>query len=148
MIIKIRLIKAAFFIFFISYSAQSYACRCAGDLTPKEAYDNVDIVLLGTTATISGDPFKKGGAEINIDVAKVWKCSVPKVIKIFSSTSCAFDFKIDEQYLLYLKKVKGKDYYVTDICQGNVSASKAGEKLNWLRGNADSGSVFEKSTNK
>ena len=146
--IKIFQIKAALFIFFIIYTTQSYACRCVGDLTPKEAYEKVDVILLGTAVTISGDPFQKGGAEINIDVAKVWKCSVPEEIKIFSSTSCAFDFKIGEQYLLYLTKVKGADYYVTNACQGNVLVSEADDKLNWLKNNIGLGLVFEQDVQK
>lgn len=139
------LIKAVLFIFVIAYATQSYACRCAGDLTPNEAFENVDVVLLGTATTVSGSPFQKGGAEIKIDVAKVWKCSIPKEIKIFSSTSCAFNFKIGEQYLLYLNKDKSADYYVTSSCYGNVSISEAGEKLNWLKNNAEPGLVIEKS---
>jgi hypothetical protein len=143
--IKVFHVKAALFIFFIVYSSQSYACRCAGDLTPKQAYEKADIVLIGTATTISGDPFKKGGSSINIDVARAWKCHSPRVIKIFSSTSCAFNFSVGEQYLLYLNKVKGEDYYATDVCRGNVPVSEADDKLHWLKNNAESEFVFEKS---
>lgn len=146
--IKNCLIKAVLFVFVITCATQSYACRCAGDLTLDEAYENVDVVLLGTATTISGSPFQKGGAEIKIDVTKVWKCSVPKEIKIFSSTSCAFNFKTGEQYLLYLNKDKAADYYVTSSCYGNVSISEAGGKLNWLKNNAEPGLVIEKSVTK
>ncbi len=130
-------IKIVLFLFLAVYSVNGYTCRCAGNLTPKEAFENVDVVLLGTTTSISGDPYLKGGAEIYISVSKTWKNPTPDVIKVFSSTSCAFNFKYGEQYLLYLHKVKGSDYYVTTSCQGNSLVSEAGEYLSWLKKNIE-----------
>lgn len=117
-------------------SAQSYACRCVNPPTPKAAYEQADLVLLGEATTVEGDPYAKGGAMVHVDITKAWKQAVPKAIKVSTSTSCAYDFKAGERYLLYLRKAEGRDCYIARACQGSARESDADAALQWLRDHA------------
>ena len=128
-------IKKIIFFFFFLHSSFSFACRCNGDITPKKAYEGVDVVLLGKVTSIFGNPFQKGGEKVKIIVFKSWKASVSEVITVFSSTSCAFNFQMGEEYLLYLTQNKDTGSYRTSVCGGNVLGSDAKDNLDWLKKN-------------
>lgn len=121
----------------ITLAQNSYACRCNHLISIENAYSQADIVLIGKVITLKGSPYIKGGAKAYIDVDKSWKKSTPISVKVLTSTTCAFDFKVGSQYLLYLYKVKDNDHYIARACQGNTLLSEAESDLQWLKKNAD-----------
>ena len=132
---------AALALALLLHSAPGFACRCAGPLSPETAYGQADLVVLGETLSVDGDPYGKGGAEVCVAVDRAWKQATPTKVRIRTSTSCAFDFKAGEAYLLYLRRAEDGDHYVARACQGNEIAAEASVKLQWLDAQAEPASI-------
>lgn len=112
--------------------SHSYACRCLDLASTASAYQQADVVLLGRVSDVNGDINKDGGVIAKINVLKSWKQSVKMQVDISTKTTCAYDFKIGEEYLLFLRKNKQTNDLTTERCKGNLSNTKAKHALEWL----------------
>lgn len=114
------------------------ACRCEGDLSPARAYERADAIVLGQVEKVDGDPEAQGGAMITLRPEMAWKAGVPASLKVETRTTCAYDFKAGQTYLVYLTRTGSATPYATGICNGNVTAAEAGKKLDWLKAHGKS----------
>jgi hypothetical protein len=116
----------------LALPALSFACRCAGSLSPADAYHLADVVLLGKTTAVSGDINQEGLTAI-VRVVQVWKQPVSPEIVISTTTTCAFSFRVNQDYLLYLSKDPQNGRYTTKACVGNQPIEAAEKALQWLK---------------
>lgn len=109
-----------------------FACRCPGSISPIAAYKQADIVLWGKVMAVKGD-INKEGATARISVSKVWKKKIRNEVSVLTATTCAFEFQLNEEYLLYLYESPDGKYYTTKKCVGNLPISQAEKALDWLK---------------
>jgi hypothetical protein len=111
----------------------SHACRC-GSISPSTAYHQADVVLWGKVLTVKGNINTEAGATARISVLKLWKRGVANAneVEVLTRTTCAYDFKIGEEYLLFLNKDSHTDQFTTGICNGNLPIANAKNALKWL----------------
>ena len=112
--------------------AVSLACRCPDSISPTTAYQQADIVLLGKVMAVEGD-INREGATARISVSEVWKKKIQHEVSVSTATTCAFEFKLNEEYLLYLRESPDGKHYTTKKCVGNLPISEAGDVLNKLK---------------
>jgi hypothetical protein len=113
-------------------ATEAHACRCAGPHTPQSAYRAADVVVLAEVLDVEGNFEAQGGAVATLNAAKAWKARVPAALRVETRTTCAFDFRKGETYLVYLTRSGGRAPYATTICRGNLPARDAGAALEWL----------------
>jgi hypothetical protein len=116
----------------LALPAASFACRCAGALSPADAYRLADVVLLGQTTAVSGD-INQEGLTATVRVAQAWKQPVSREIIVSTTTTCAFSFRAHQDYLLYLSKDPQNGRYTTKACVGNQPIEAAEKALQWLK---------------
>jgi hypothetical protein len=109
-----------------------HACRCAGPHTPQTAYRTADAVALAEVLSLEGNFRAQGGAIATLNAGKAWKAGVPATLRVETRTTCAFDFRTGETYLVYLTRSGIRAPYSTTICRGNLRAGDAGAALGWL----------------
>jgi len=116
---------------FVSFSLAtsiSWACRCV-PLTSEQAYKKADEVIVATVIKLEDN--KNSRKKVTLEVHSSWKNKVDSLIQIYQEpSSCAFIFKTDSKYLLYLNK-HGNNLY-TSICAGNEDFSSASKKIDWI----------------
>ena len=119
-------------------ATQAQACRCAGPHTPQSAYRMADVVVLAEVLAVEGNFEAQGGAIATLNASRAWKAGVPATLRVETRTTCAFDFRQGETYLVYLTRSDGRTSYATTICRGNLRSGEAGAALEWLarRGNS------------
>jgi hypothetical protein len=128
-----RLVKSASILcLMVGIPSYGYACRCIEPASTALAYQQADIVLLGKVLTINGDINKDGGAIAKIDVLKSWKQTIETQVDVVTKTTCAYNFKIGEEYLLFLRKNKQTNELTTERCKGNLPVTEAKHALEWL----------------
>lgn len=110
----------------------AHACRCAGPLTPQGAFTQADAVVFAEVLAVEGNFKAEGGAIATLKTNKAWKAGVPATLRVETRTTCAFDFRTGETYLVYLARSRGRAPYSTTICRGNLRAGEAGAVLEWL----------------
>ena len=110
----------------------SFACRCPDSISPTTAYRQADIVLLGKVMAVEGD-INREGATARISVSEVWKKKIQHEINVSTATTCAFEFKLHEEYLLYLHVSPDGEHYTTKKCVGNLPISEAKDALDRLK---------------
>ena len=95
-------------------------------------------MVLAEVLEIDGKFNAEGGAIATLRAAKAWKSGVPATLKVETRTTCAFDFRKGETYLVYLSRSGHRAQFATTICDGNLPVSKAGAALQWLGKNKPS----------
>ena len=120
------------FVLLLTLSMPSLACRCVEDVAPATAYRQASVVVQGQVQAVRGD-ITREGATAKIRVTKTWKKPVRAEIEISTSTTCAFEFRVDEEYLLYLQLSPDGARYVTKRCLGNQPIVEAQKALGWLQ---------------
>ena len=125
----IKAVCALFLLF--ALPAAGIACRCAGPISPSTAYQRAQAVVVGKVLDLKGDRDKEG-ATARIAVSRAWKQRVDAEVEVFTSTTCAFDFQVGEEYLLYLYESPKTKGYTTKKCLGNQTVVQAGKSLAWL----------------
>jgi hypothetical protein len=80
------------------------------------------------------------GAEVTIEVSQAWKSDVPSTILVSTGTDCAFSFRGNGSYLLFLVR-DAAGGLSTERCMGNRDLEKAQSFLAWLRKNGRAGKV-------
>lgn len=113
-------------------SEAAFACRCVTPKTPEQAFVKADAVVLAEVARVDGNFEAEGGATATLKVSKAWKVDMPATLRVETRTTCAFDFRSGETYLVYLSRSGGRTKYTTTICDGNMPAGRAGSALEWL----------------
>jgi hypothetical protein len=133
-----RMLPIAIFMGVMVASGVAQACRCIAPKTPEEAFARADAVVLAEVLEIDGKFNAEGGAIATLRAAKAWKSGVPATLKVETRTTCAFDFRKGETYLVYLSRSGHRAQFATTICDGNLPVSKAGAALQWLGKNKPS----------
>jgi hypothetical protein len=112
----------------------SFACRCVEPEPPAPAYRNAAAVIVGTVTNIRQNAEKTAIATVR--VSQRWKKQLPDEIEVATvPTTCAFEFKPDMQYVLYVRELPNGGGYVTAKCRGNLPLSEAEKPLAWLKKN-------------
>ncbi len=114
------------------------ACRCVEPTSTAKAYRSADIVVQATVQSVDGVGDAPGGARARLRVGQAWKADVAAEVDVQTSTTCAFDFKAGQEYLLYLRREHAAAPLTTRICMGNLPAAQADRALQWLRRNGRS----------
>ncbi len=129
---KTILAQAAFLSALLLQPSFAFACRCAGPATPQSAFGRADVIVQGKVMTVTGDINTEVGAIASVNVTKAWKGKTGIEIEILNRTTCAYDFKVGQAYLIFLNKNPDQDYYTTNICIGNLAILEAETALEWL----------------
>jgi hypothetical protein len=108
------------------------ACRCTEPRTPEAAYQNADGVVIADVLAVDGARHAVGGALATLRVSKAWKARLPARLTVETRTTCAFNFRTAETYLVYLTRSNGRAPYATRICRGNLQARDAAGAIDWL----------------
>ena len=124
------------FVLLLLLSSQALACRCAGKMPLKQAYHRAATVVVGKVIDLQGDPYGLSGATAVIAVRRAWKSGVMSEIRVHTSTTCAFDFKADGEYLLFLTQDGGHDRYTVRKCTGGRPLQRADAAIRWLERHA------------
>jgi len=106
------------------------ACRCAGALSPRAAYQRAPVVVRAEVRSVTGD-INKAGVTATLRVSQAWKKRVSREVTVFTNTTCAFVFRPGTEYLLYLYETPAEGYY-TARCLGNLPITAANQSLAWL----------------
>ena len=112
------------------------ACECTGSVPTKDAYDMATSVFLGKVVDIDKSAIMLGNAgevKYTFDVLNVWKGENANLIEVYSgfdSASCGYEFKLDEEYLVYTYESEGK--LLTSICENTRLLSEASDEVNEL----------------
>lgn len=109
----------------------AFACRCAGPVPPATAYRNAQVVVQGKILAVKGD-INKEGATARVEVSKAWKKKIKSELEVSTRTTCAYEFHVGEEYLIYLQQTADGGHYSTKKCVGNVKSAEAGNALTWL----------------
>ena len=128
----LRAVIPAVFLLLLALPVTSFACRCAGSLPPAAAYRLADTVVLGKTTAVSGD-INREGLTATVRVMQVWKRTVSPEIVVSTTTTCAFSFQANQEYLLYLSWEPHSGRYTTKACVGNQLIAAADQALRWLK---------------
>ncbi len=112
---------------------QSLACRCLEPASTADAYGSATVVVRAKVLSVEGVGDSPGGARAQLRVEEAWKSAVPGEVVVSTSTTCAFDFRAGNEYLLYLYPGPAAGELSTRICVGNCLAADAKEALRWLR---------------
>jgi hypothetical protein len=114
----------------------TYACSCVGgDALVKLNRSNA--VFTGKVIEVGGtSKFDFGRLrEYTFQVDQAWKGVTTNTVTIYSydgsSASCGFSFTKGETYLVYTNEAQDGRLQ-TNLCNGNVMLSQAGEDLNLL----------------
>ena len=110
----------------------AHACRCAGPVSPATAYHNALAVVQGKILAVEGD-INKEGVTARVRVLKAWKKKIKSEIEVSTRTTCAYDFHVGEEYLIYLQQTADGGHYSTKKCAGNFKSAEAGNALKWLQ---------------
>ncbi len=108
------------------------ACRCVEPASTATAYRRADVVVRARVQSVEGEGEAPGGALAHLLVDQAWKTDVPAAVDVKTSTTCAFDFKPGQDYLLYLLRDRQAGQLTTRICMGNLPASQADSALQWM----------------
>jgi hypothetical protein len=111
----------------------AFACRCVAPQPEAAYFSRSAAVVTGTVVSVSGDPDAEGGVTARVRVETTFKGAPGREIDIVSRTTCAFDFKRGETYLLHLRRLSATGGFTTGICDGNQTAAAAGRALGWLK---------------
>lgn len=112
---------------------QSLACRCLEPASTADAYGSATVVVRAIVLSVEGVGDSPGGARAQLRVEEAWKSAVPGDVVVSTATTCAFDFRAGNEYLLYLYPGPAAGELSTRICVGNCLAADAEEALRWLR---------------
>ena len=129
----------AFVFVFAAYPV--WACRCLEPANTARAYRNAAAVVRASVSSVEGVGDSPTGAQAVITVKEAWKTDITEELKVSTSTTCAFDFHPDSEYLLYLYPGSEKGQWITRICVGNRPVTEAAKSLNWLRRHARKASI-------
>ena len=129
---KTLLTSTLFLSFMVLNPAIGWACRCKNPATTSAAYSKADIVVYGHVDSLTGDINTQSGSVAAITVSDAWKGEVPRQIKLNNQTTCAYDFKVGQYYLVFLNKTATKGELETTICSGNLSVGDVGSAKQWL----------------
>jgi hypothetical protein len=108
------------------------ACRCPDSLSPEQAYRQADAVVQARVLSVTGDINGKAGASVRLRTLKVWKRGVARDLDVATRTTCAYEFNVGTEYLIYLRKSGREASYSTKKCEGNLRIAEATEALQWL----------------
>jgi hypothetical protein len=117
----------------LAMADQAFACRCAGPFTPQESYEHADAIVLAEVTAVSGDIDAEGGAIVTLQAERSWKHKVPAMLKVETRSTCAYDFKTGERYLVYLSRSGARVDYSTTMCAGNLPYSQSASSIRWLQ---------------
>ncbi|MBC7900883.1 MAG: hypothetical protein H7070_12620 [Saprospiraceae bacterium] len=107
----------------------AFACRCQS-ASLRTYYNRADVVVVAKVSSVSTDARQMTTAKLA--VSNVWKKDMTGQIEAITGSSCAFDFKEDGEYLVYLRATPdGK--MSTMQCQGNLPFNRAGKAKTWLK---------------
>jgi len=128
---------AAFLVVFASARRVS-ACRCLEPKSAATAYGAAHAVVAGKVIEVTRP--RPDETEVTVEVAAVWKADMPKLLRVTTSTDCAFPFQSGNDYLLFLYQ-DSSAAYSTERCMGNREKSKAATFLAWLKKNGREGTI-------
>jgi hypothetical protein len=115
----------------------AYACSCVGgDALVK--LNRSSAVFAGTVTEVGKKTVRGEVGRLRpytFEVDRAWKGVTTKTVSLFSydgdSASCGTSFELNEAYLIY--SYQGEDGKLqTNLCNGNVLLSKAGDDLKLL----------------
>lgn len=120
-VVAIFLIKIVVTIFLLFMPAKSMACRCV-EQSYTDNYQAADMVFHANVTEFMPDLTGEGGLAF-LKVKLWWKVKNPimkknKDLIVGTRTNCAFDFKMGETYLVFIKEDQNGLYY-TNRCMGN-----------------------------
>ncbi|MCL2713106.1 MAG: hypothetical protein FWD68_00520 [Alphaproteobacteria bacterium] len=96
------------------------------------AYRNADIVVRASVLSVEGEPYRSGGARAKLRVDTAWKADIAGDITVNTSTTCAVDFQVGKDYLIFLHR-KPTGELTTTIDMGDRILGESDAALNWLR---------------
>jgi len=107
------------------------ACRCQQPTPPPcEAYKSVDLVVTGRVTAVRPDP-ATNSVTATVTVLKSWKKRAPAEITVVTGDTCAYQFVVGREDLLYLFAGESGGY-TTNRCFGNRAAKSAAKAIQWL----------------
>ena len=98
-------------------STYSFACSCIGPENAKEGLSQAKAVFSGQIVSVSTK-----GDDYTFKVDRVWKGDSDAEIVVrdyYAGTSCAFNLKVGEKYILFATTYKdddGKTILIGDVC--------------------------------
>jgi hypothetical protein len=85
----------------------------------------------GKVLAVNGD-INKDGAMARVRVLRVWKKKVKGELEVWTRTTCAYEFHVGEEYLIYLQQTADGEHYSTRKCDGNLKFVEASNAIKWL----------------
>lgn len=108
----------------------AYACKCVKQ-TLKKHYQSANAVV--TARVVEVIEKDENVTEVKLQISDSWKSSVAEnLVIITGKTTCDFTMRVDEEYLLYLKKLDSGEW-TTNVCMGNMPKNKAANAGRWLK---------------
>ncbi len=119
-----------------------YACVCAGNRPPCEAYWEASAVFAGIVTNSSLISVKEGDQQyqqmlVSFAIEEAFRGlqgTTAEVITGIWGGDCGFGFKRGERYLVYTYSNPQDNKLYTSICQRTRALSEAGEDLQYIRG--------------
>lgn len=120
--------------FFLLSTQSSWACRCV-PFNLEQSYNKSKLAVIATTVKI--DNMSNESKKVTLKIHKSWKEKIESQIELIQEpSSCAFIFKKNTKYLLYLNKHNNRFY--TTLCSGNKEYNSAKSELKWLNNHSKS----------
>lgn len=121
-------------------AAKAFACSCAGELVPCQAYGQASAVFVGTvieirTITIKRNTYETRQRAVRLSIDSPFRGVEGAEVEVqtgLGDADCGFGFVQAQQYLVYAYEHEGK--LSTGICRRTRSIAKAAEDLSYIQG--------------
>jgi hypothetical protein len=119
----------------IAATGAAQACRCNLPQTPAAAAERADLAVRAIVRGVAGRFDAEGGAKVTLEVKEAWKANAAAKIVVGTRSTCAYDFRTGQEYLVFLRRSARGAGYETSICDANLGGADAAAWLDWLRRN-------------
>ena len=116
--------------FILTFVSVAYPCKCVKQ-TQSKYYKLADAIVNAKVTEINN--IDNQTVEVKLHIYDSWKANLPQTFTILiGKTSCDYDLKVSEEYLLYLKNFEDNKW-TTNSCMGNLLKNKSGNVQKWLK---------------
>ena len=133
-----KLTRAVVLMAIAAVPREADACRCLEPKSAAAAYSAAHAAVTGQVLEVNRS--SPDETEVTMQVTAAWKADLPRLLRVTTSTDCAFPFQKGGSYLLFLFQDASASYS-TERCMGNRDVAKAASFLAWLRKNGREGRV-------
>jgi len=135
-----KIIISTILLLSLSWAASVFACSCIGSPTPCSSYAAAKAVLIGSVRSVEAWTDGNDGEiaavrKVYVLVEKTFKGSVGAELVLRSyNTSCDFDFKQGQRWLLYAYYDDQKKIWRISSCDRSTLIEEAADDLAFLQG--------------